>query len=37
MEPKKEKKIDNVKNWIIILLIFTILVLCDTTKKNERK
>lgn len=36
MEPKKEKKIDNVKNWIIILLIFTMIVLCDTTTKmNE--
>lgn len=36
MESKKEKKIDTIKNWMIILLIFTIIVLCDTTTKmNE--
>ena len=36
MESKKEKKIDTIKNWIIILLIFIIIVLCDiTTKMNE--
>ena len=36
MESKKEKKIDTIKNWIIILLIFIIIVLCDTTMKmNE--
>ena len=36
MESKKEKKIDTIKSWIIILLIFTIIVLCDiTTKMNE--
>ena len=36
MEPKKEKKIDTIKSWTIILLIFTIIVLCDiTTKMNE--
>ena len=36
MESKKEKKIDTIKNWTIILLIFTIIVLCDTTTKmNE--
>ena len=36
MESKKEKKIDTIKSWTIILLIFTIIVLCDiTTKMNE--
>lgn len=36
MESKKEKKIESIKNWMIIFLIFIMIVLCDTTMKmNE--
>ena len=36
MESKKEKKIESIKNWMIIFLIFIMIVLCDTTTKmNE--
>lgn len=36
MESKKEKKIESIKNWMIIFLIFIMIILCDTTMKmNE--